>query len=361
MFNVLSALVANENFFKWLSVYGPLAFGLYFLVNELSSILFPFVGGLIGAYILSTPAKWLEKRGLSRNNTALLLVTLLVFLVVFLFIVVTPILREEFSKLMYSVPQFANRVLDEWEPFLKNLETKGYIEAIRTHLTTSLGDLVRWSAQFVVQILGNGLFLTNFLLFAFLTPIVLYYLIRDWPRLILFICRFLPRPQNRIVFSVLKQIDHTLRAYARGHLLVCVILSGLYIVSLMILGLKQAFLVGLLSGFLSFIPFLGFIAGILISMSLALSQFSQLWPFAAIFAIYVVTSLLEGKILIPRFVGERIGVHPVLVLFAVFSFGKLFGFWGVVFALPLAAICRVLIGVYFKKERLQKQASESIH
>jgi predicted PurR-regulated permease PerM len=212
---------------------------------------------------------------------------------------------------------------------------------------TSTGELVRqsmgWLATFVRSLWSGGQALVGFFSLAVVTPVVAFYLLCDWKRMIATIDDWIPRSQLGVVRMLAREIDAAIAGFVRGQTGVCLILGAYYAVALTVAGLNFGLLIGLIAGLISFIPFVGSLTGLLLGAAVAAVQFAPHYvPIIIVIAIFLVGQFLEGYVLAPKLVGERIGLHPVWLMFALFAFGYLFGFVGLLVAVPLSAAVGVL-------------------
>ncbi len=334
--------IRDENFFRYIVASCLVIVFLSYLTQSVRGILTPFIGGFIGAYILDRPVRCLERYKIGRGFASALIILALLIIIALVVVIALPYLQKELLTLAQNLPALAQRLLDSFTPFIEKASSKlgvGFeISSLKDQFARYMGDILQWIIQFFVGLLSNGMVLANLLSLVILTPIITFYLLKDWPRLIHRVDTLLPLRQAPMVRQIAKKIDHTLSDYARGQAVVCLILMVLYALALSLTGLDQAIFIGLLTGFFSFIPFIGMLGGGLISLSLAFNQFDSWSSILSVMTVYAVIPLIEANFLTPRFVGEKIGLHPVWILFAILAGGNWFGFVGILFALPVAAI-----------------------
>lgn len=324
---------------------------LGYLLNNISAILLPFISGLIGAYVFSKPAQILVNRGLSRGLATFIIIFAVIMMLVIFGFLALPFLKNELVALGQSIPAVGKRLMGLINPVLDNLSAtigQPEIDKYRTQLSSYVGDIVSWSVQLMINLLSNGLAIANLISLVFLTPLIMFYILKDWPRFVAFIDGLLPTLYAPQIREQMKKVDLTLGAYARGQVMVCLSLIVLYSLTLWAFGLPHAFFIGFITGFFAFIPYMGAIIGFTAAMAIALNQYESLTMIGAIGSVFVVMSIIEGYILTPRFIGDRIGLHPVWIIFALLSLGTLFGLVGVVFALPLAAIIATLLRTFLE-------------
>jgi predicted PurR-regulated permease PerM len=330
------------------------AFTLWFL----QEILVPFLAGFVLAYFLDPIADWLERSGLPRSIAALLIIVTAVAALVFAALMVAPILFEEIQKLSTSLPGLVNtlsaRLNELLPPSVKEMFSKGGTE-LPASASEIAGRATGWAATVLASVWTGGMAIVNMLSLMVLTPIVAFYLLKDWDRIVATVDGWMPRDHAEDVRSIARDIDKAMAGFIRGQASVCLLLGTFYAVCLALAGLNFGFAVGFLSGALSFIPFVGAIVGGVLAIGIALAQF---WPdyfsIALIVGIFAAGQFIEGNILSPKLVGGSIGLHPVWLMFALFAFGYMFGFTGLLLAVPLAAaagvVVRYFLGQYLRSK-----------
>ena len=334
----------NINRQAWIWVGLGIAFlaGLYLL----HSILMPFLTGLLVAYAMNPAVRWFEKWGVSRNiGTCLMILSFFLVIGLLLFIAI-PFIQVELLRLASRVPQYGERMMAALRPLLD--EASKYIEPhdlerLRELVSTYLADGVTWGIKLLAGILTSGLALANLISLIVITPVVAFYLLRDWTKIIKTIDRWLPRPYEPILKRLFTEINGTIGGFARGQSLVCLMLGLYYSFALTLAHLDFSLVVGVVIGVLAFIPYVGALVGFMLSIGIALAQFSDWFSVGIIAGIFALGQTLEAYLLIPYFVGDRIGLHPVWVIFALLAGGVLYGFVGILFALPVAATMGVLV------------------
>ena len=310
----------------------------------LRDILLPFVAGLVLAYLLAPVTDRLDRLGLKRVLAALLIIGTFIVVLVVLVILLAPILIGQLGGLAENLPGYVSRlqslITDPNRPWLRKLLGATFDDA-------TIGDLVKQAtgglAVFVRSLWSGGQALLSVFSLLVITPVVAFYLMCDWPRMIDRIDGWLPRAQAPIIRALAAEIDAAIAGYIRGQSGICLILGSLYAVGLSILGLRFGLLIGVLTGIVSFVPYVGSFTGFVVAVSIAIAQFWPDWiPIAAVIGIFVVGQFLEAYVLSPYLVGPVVGLHPVWLMFALVAFGYLFGFVGLLLAVPLAAATGVL-------------------
>lgn len=347
----------------WITLMGLTAFigTLY----SLGSMLLPFLTAFIGAYALNRPATWLSQHYLSRGIASGLLVLSLIIILVTLMLIALPYLQQQLFLLASSIPPLIEHLFQSIAPTLERVSqdygTPSAAE-LKTQVISHLGDVLTWSVRVLTNLLSNGMALANLLSLVILTPIITFYLLKDWPRMIQKIDNLLPQKWEPQIRQHVLTIDRTLSSYAKGQSTICLILMVLYAVSLWAIGLKQGIIVGILTGFMSFIPYIGMLLGYLTSLGLIFANFTDWSAIGFVTLIFVCISLIEGNILIPRFIGQKIGLHPVWIIFALFAAGTWFGFMGILLALPITAalgvMSRIIIDWYLNSSIYQQTISQ---
>ncbi|MFP6759680.1 MAG: AI-2E family transporter [Alphaproteobacteria bacterium] len=315
------------------------------LLILLRDILLPFVAGMALAYFLDPIADRIEARGLSR--TAATWAVVLSFFVAFvaLLVFLLPLLEDQLAGLAGQLPDVF-RAISTRATALVELITEKLDPARVEEANAAFADLQKealgWTMDAIRGLWRSGVALLNLLGLLIVTPVVAWYLLRDWDRMVAQIDSWLPRDQAEVIRGQIRRIDETLAGFVRGQALVCLILGGGYAVALQLAGLKYGLLVGLIAGLISFIPYIGSMVGLVLSLGLGYFQFGFSIELMIVAAIFIAGQLVEGNFLTPKLVGERVGLHAVWILFALLTGGSLFGFVGMLLAVPVAAVIGVL-------------------
>jgi predicted PurR-regulated permease PerM len=311
----------------------------------LADMLLPFVAGLAIAYLLDPLVDRLERLGLPRwLGTTLVLLSFLVLLIL-LALLLVPLVQAQVSHLIEVLPSYATAIRERLLPMLDRLIHRlspQDVERLRGAVGNYAGDALTWVVDVLRRILSGGLALFDVLSVMFITPIVAFYLMRDWDILVSKVDSWLPRQHLETIRGQAREVDQTLAGFVRGQATVCVVLGVFYAVALSLAGLDFGLVIGLIAGLLSFIPYVGSLFGFMASTGLALLQFDSLWRVAIVVGIFLLGQAVEGNVLTPKLVGERVGLHAVWVIFALLAGGSLFGFLGVLLAVPVAAVIGVL-------------------
>jgi len=311
----------------------------------LRSILLPFVAGMAIAYFLDPIADRLQRLGLSRT-LATVTITLVFFVVALAAIILlAPVVGDQVAGFVQRVPGYVQALAHRVEPLWRAIKTSlspHDIERLRTAAGDYAGTVAEWVGGLMSHLLGGSLAIANALSLIFITPVVTFYLLRDWHRVTALVDGWLPRRHAETIRAELRQIDRILAGFVRGQALVCLSLAIIYGAGLTLVGLDLGLLVGLGAGLLSFVPYLGTISGLAVATALAIAQGSDWTLPVEVVVVFVVGNQLEANLLAPRLVGRKIGLHPVWVIFALLAGGALFGFVGLLLALPAAAVIGVL-------------------
>ncbi|MBK1727401.1 AI-2E family transporter [Halorhodospira neutriphila] len=326
----------------WLAIAAAFLGGLYLL----SSILFPFVLGMVIAYMLDPLCDRLQARGVPRTAATVLIVGGFLLIVAVALAVAVPLLWSQAVDLIERAPQLHQRAKELIAPLWADL-TPYLSESVRTRIEQAAaayaGTAAGWIGSAVQALFSGSLAAFDLLSTALITPLVAFYLIRDWDTLVAEIDRRIPRPAVGIARARAREIDATLAAWMRGVATVAAILAGFYIVSLSAIGLSYSVLIGLFAGLVSFIPFVGAIVGGLLALISALFTFDAPLMWLVTLGIFFVGQVVESNILTPRLVGRNVELHEVWVIFALMAGGLLFGFTGVLLAIPVTASLGVLV------------------
>ena len=346
-------MTARAQFGFWL--FGFVVFGV--LVFLLRDILLPFVAGMAVAYLLDPIADRLEAWGLSRTMATVVITVLFMVVVVVAMLLLLPLLYQQLLDLIARVPAIAGGLRDTLVSLSETLFASlgpDEFERARAALAGFTDDLVGWAMGLGKGLWQSGLALVNLLALLFITPIVTFYLLRDWDRIVAKIDNLLPRAQAADIRAQLANIDEALAGFLRGQGLVCLILAAFYAIGLTLAGLDFGLIVGLTAGALSFIPYVGAITGFVVGVALAFLQFDDLVRVGVVALVFIVGQVAEGNLLSPKLVGERVGLHPVWVIFGALAGAALFGIVGILLAVPATAVIGVL--VRFGAERYESSA-----
>ncbi|MGL3606684.1 AI-2E family transporter [Rhizobium sp. G187] len=312
-----------------------------------SSVLLPFIAGMALAYFLDPVADRLERLGLSRLMATILILASFIIVFVLSLMIIIPILASQLNDFIIRVPGYVSQLqtfiatsnaawLPDW--------VDGQMETIRQNFSRYISEGVSFIGTLIAQIWNSGKALLDIASLLVVTPVVAFYLLLDWDRMIEKVDSWVPRNQLATVRRLATELDNTIAGFVRGQGSLCLILGVFYAIALSVAGLNFGLLIGFFTGMISFIPYVGSTVGLLLAVGVALVQF---WPdfiwIGVIAGIFFLGQFLEGNILQPKLVGKSVGLHPVWLMFALFAFGALFGFVGVLVAVPAAAAVGVLV------------------
>jgi predicted PurR-regulated permease PerM len=335
-------MTAGQQLRFWLIGLVVALVGIYLL----RTILLPFVAGMAIAYFLDPACDRLERWKLSRTAATAVVTLIFAILVVFALLMIVPLLADQFAQLVSALPDLLNRAHDKLLPFYAKLQARFDLPDL-TELAALARDRMGSGLVVIGQGVGNvargGVAIANLLSLVFITPVVTFYLLRDWDRIVAHVDALLPRHHAVNIRSQARAIDQTLAGFARGQASVCLVLGAYYATGLMLVGLPFGMVVGIAAGLLTFIPYLGAATGLVIGLGIAFVNFDGWSGPISVAIIFAIGQVLEGNFLTPRLVGHRVGLHPVWIIFALLAGGALFGFLGLLLAVPTAAAIGVLV------------------
>lgn len=319
---------------------------LGWLLYQLSPVLTPFLLSALLAYLADPIVDKLEAKKLSRTVSVSIVFGVFFLVALLLLLVVLPLLSGQIGALFKSLPDYLSVFQSTVVPWLNSVGLPVDlfdINTIKQALTKYWTEVGQLAGGLFGYITGSGVAVLQWLANLVLVPVVTFYLLRDWDLIVARFRELLPRRYAAKFIELTLECDEMLAAFIRGQLMVMLALSTIYTIGLALIGLELSLLVGIVAGVVSFVPYLGLIVGIGFAGLAAFFQFHEWLPVVMVVAVFSVAQMIEGVVLTPRFVGERIGLHPVAVIFAVLAGGQLFGFIGVLLALPVAAVMMVLL------------------
>lgn len=316
------------------------------LLVSLSAVLAPFILAIIFAYILMPGVNWLKDRGCPQSAAVMIMITMLIISAVLLLLLATSVLQRELPILREKIPFLLTYLNTILQPLLTEFKISARLDfpewqkMLAEHIAASPDEVLRQLSQTLVF---SGSAIMTVLSITIIIPVLLFYLLKDWSAILKRLKRMVPRRWRLRVIRVGTEIDSVLAQYLRGQLWVMLILAVYYTVALWLAGFDTALPIGILTGLAVFIPYIGFSVGLILALLAALLQFGDWYGIMWVAAIYGVGQVVESFFLTPVLLGERIGLHPLMVIFALLAFGQLFGFFGVLLALPASAIISVLL------------------
>jgi len=318
---------------------------LFCFLNAVQGILLPFVLAFVLAYLLNPAVSWLGKRT-GRTLASVLAVAFVLIMCILLSFLLLPILQTQISSFIGRVPLMADQLVGYLKKFVlwsrpeMSYQQIYHLSEATTQTTVSILKALGVGLNHVVS---GGLAVVNVLALLFISPIILFYILKDLPKMKKKTQEALPHAYRGQIQSLAQELDKTLAGFLRGQSSVCVLLALYYACALTLVGLDLGVVIGITTGILSFIPYVGFLIGLVVSLILALVQSTGWSMILWVLGIFVVGNILEGYILTPNLVGRKVGLHPVWILFALLAGGAMFGFLGVLVAVPVAAVIGVLI------------------
>jgi len=349
----------NENRqLKFWMIAGVVVLGLLVVLR---SMLLPFVAGLTVAYFLDPAVDKLEARGVPRTAATALVTFVFFATLIFAVIMLYPVLQSQVLGFAANVPLYVERIRDViWPAIQEGLATLSVAgihipeeNELREAFVSYSGEVMTWAGGILSGFWSGGLALFNVLSLLFITPIVAFYILRDWDNLVDIIDGLLPRHNAEVIREQLTLVDQAIAGFIRGQATVAVTLGIIYAIGWSISGLEFGLVLGLGTGVMAFIPYVGAAIGFCVALLVALGQFgNDLAPLALIVGTFAAGQTLDASFLTPKLVGGRVGLHPVWVVFALLAGGTLFGFVGVLIAVPTAAAIGVVTRFGVSRYRL---------
>ncbi|MCZ2204406.1 AI-2E family transporter [Bartonella sp. A05] len=340
----LPSSIKRQAFF-WI---GALIFFVAFMF-VFGSILLPFVAGIVLAYFLNPIIQLLEKIGIRRVLGTILITLFIIVIFVAALIILIPIISWQIQQFMTNgLPIYVNRI----QTFLVEHDfdwARRYFGSDPNELHTNIKALLGQSSDFITSLLNSllksGKSIVNIVSLFVVAPVVAFYMLLDWPHMVKAVDSWIPRDYLETVRSIFYQMDRAIAGFVRGQGTVCLILGGYYAIGLTITELNFGLLIGIFIGLISFIPYIGTMIGFVLSVGVAWVQFypNDWGSIIIVMTIFFIGQFIEGYILQPKLVGSSVGLHPVWLIFALFAFGSLFGFTGMILAVPAAAAVGVLV------------------
>ena len=311
----------------------------------LRGILLPFLVGMAAAYILDPVADRLQRLGLGRGTATLTLTILFFAGLVPLVVLILPVVVDQVADLAARLPGYLEELRGAIVGLAQRLNRQELIQELSVQgLVARFSERVlAFAGSAVTGVLQSSLAVLNLISLIFVTPIVTFYLLRDWDRMVLAVTSVVPPHGRPVVRRLMGEIDTVLAGFLRGQGLLCLFLATFYAIGLALVGLEHGAIIGLLTGLFSFIPYVGMLMGVAVGLTVAIFQFKAVGPVALVAAVFFLGQFIEGNFLTPRIVGRRIRLHPVWVIFAVLAGTALFGFVGTFLGTPIAAVIAVLV------------------
>ncbi|WP_375461321.1 AI-2E family transporter [uncultured Enterovirga sp.] len=323
---------------------GLVALGVLYLLGD---ILLPFVVGAALAYLLDPLADRLERIGIGRLGATIVILCLFVLVFVLGLVVLVPIVVNQIVAFAEQLPTYVQRlqvlIAEQGAPLVERVGGQDALAQVQRAVGDLVGQGAAWVATFLRSLWSGGKAVAGVVSILVVTPVVAFYLLVDWDRMIRTIDSWVP-PRNRATVRRLgREMDRAVSGFVRGQSTVCLFLAVFYATGLTVIGLNFGGLIGMMAGLISFVPYVGSLTGLFVSVGVALVQFLPDWTWVGVtLGVFLVGQFIEGNILSPKLVGDAVGLHPVWLMFALLAFGSLFGFVGLLLAVPLSAMIGVL-------------------
>lgn len=345
-------MIYKDKLFFWLIG----IFVLCLFIYSVSSILLPFVVAIIAAYFLDPAADRLQKYGFSRTLATTVITVSFFSITIAVTALLAPVFYDQFMTFLHTVPTYITYINENIVPTFSNMLKKidpTTLEKAKDSIGDASGYTMKLLGTLATNLFNSGMALLNVLSLLFITPIVTFYMLRDWDKILSKINTLLPRKYKKTIHQQAKEIDNILAGYIRGQTHVCLIIGTFYAIALTIAGLEFSLFIGFATGLLLFVPYVGALFGFIVGMIVAFFQFGYVEYLGVIAGIFLVGQILESMFITPSLVGNKVGLHPVWVIFALLAGGAMFGFVGVLMAVPIAAVIGVLarffLGKYLKR------------
>ena len=326
---------------------------LWLALQLFASVLAPFVAAAGIAYVLDPPTSRLTRLGISRGIASLAMILALLAAVLLFALLLYPLILQQVGLLLGRIPQYV-QLLQRWASTVltdlqQNFGSDVVNDKLRDLVSSQAGNMLSFIASSLTSVTGAGFAIFNVLSLAVVTPVVGFYLLRDWPRVVAMVNSWLPHRYADVIRAQAREVDRILSAWVRGQALCCLILALYYALALTVAGLDLGLIVGMAAGLLSFIPYVGSITGGITALGMALAQFPTWHGVIVVGCVLVLGQLLEGYVIYPRLLGNRVELHDVLVIFALMAGGAAFGFLGVLLAVPVTAALGVLTRFWLRR------------
>ncbi|MGV3634885.1 MAG: AI-2E family transporter [Pseudorhodoplanes sp.] len=313
----------------------------------LGDVMMPFIAGMALAYLLDPLVRQVEHLGVGRAISSVIVVMMFVIIITVALVLLMPVLTEQIAEFGARIPHYVERlrqVINEASQGWVGKYLGDKLPEAQKSAGTVAATAAGWAGAFLGSLWSGGRALVSVLSLVIITPIVAFYLLLDWPRMLQTIDSWTPVHHRETVRGLAREMDRAIAGFVRGQAIVCLILGTFYAIALMLMGVNFGLLIGIAAGLLGFAPYVGTITGFLLAVGVATAQFWPDWHMPALAAgVFMVGQFIEGNILQPQLVGKEIGLHPVWLMFSLLAFAYLFGFVGLLVAVPVAAAIGVLV------------------
>lgn len=335
-----------------------IAFAVFLIfVWFFNSVLAPFVLGIAIAYLLDPLVRLLEKVGLRRWLSSLLMLVLFFTFLTIIILLVGPPAYRELADLVQKVPEYTDQIIEMTTPYIEMVQNKLGTDGpdqVKSLLKENAGKLFSAGSGVLAGIAGGGQALMSFLTILLVTPLVAFFVMREWPRMTAYIEDLYPKRHAATIKDLLKKIDIKIAGFVRGQLTVALVLGLVYAIVLSIVGLDYGFLIGISAGIAGIVPLVGSVLGLIVSVAVAWLQSGEIGFTGLIAGIFIAGQIIEANILSPRLLGKSVGMHPLWILFALMAGGSLFGITGMLLAVPVTAAIGVLLSYAIEQYKASK-------
>jgi predicted PurR-regulated permease PerM len=316
------------------------------VLYAVNGILMPFIMSLIFSYFFVPIANYLQTRfSISRTISALIIISIIIILLICLWLLIVPLIFDQIQHFIQQIPKYKSYVKMTIIPFVThyvNLIDPTYVSKVEDNLNNIFTVIFQYTANFIQHIWQSGMAFINIISMLVLVPFITFYLVRDWPNMSKDITNVVPKNTQRNFKVLTSRIDNALSGFIRGQINVCLVLALYYSLALTTIGINFSIFIGITTGILAFIPFVGFLSGFICSLLVVYLQFFSLNKVLLVIGVFVIGSIIENT-LSPKLIGNKIGLHPVWLIFALLVGADFFGFAGMLAAIPCAAVLNVLI------------------
>jgi len=327
-------------------------FSIGFFVYSISSILLPFIVAFIAAYFLNPAAHRIQKLGLSRTMATGIITSSFFIVTISIAIFLAPVFYDQFLTFLHTIPTYITyingNIVPEFTNILKRIDPHA-LDKAKDSIGDASGYTLKVLGSIAANLLTSGMAVLNLISLTFIAPIVTFYILRDWDKILKKINSWLPPKYAKVIRKQANEIDGILAGYIRGQTHVCFIVGTYYAVALTIAGLEFSLLIGFATGILLFIPYVGTLFGFAVAMLVAFFQFGDLQNLVVVASVFLVGQVLEGVFLTPNLVGNKVQLHPAWIMFGLLAGGAMFGFTGVLVAVPVTAVVGVLIRAFIRE------------
>ncbi len=330
-----------------------------------NNILTPFILGIAIAYLLNPiVSKFAKEKSLPRWVISLIILSLFFLFLILVFVTLGPMAFRQLQMLIEQIPNYIQNIMDFVRPYMAWIQDRvgeDYLEQINTNISENAGKIVGVTGGIAAGIASGGAAVVGFFTTLVLMPLVAYFMMNEWPRIVKWVESLYPRQHEKVIRDILKKIDRKLSGFIRGQITVAFLLAIIYALALTIAGLNYGFLIGLGAGLFSIIPLVGSTLGLIVGIAVAWFQTGDMVYVGIIAAIFMAGQFIEGNFLTPKLVGDSVGLHPLWIMFALLAGGSLLGIVGMLLAVPVAAVIGVLAGFAidrYKASPLYQKAPE---